>query len=49
MTEMQNFYDRLRSNSQDQGTYFKTLARLTSSGVEKIRIVTDELGWELWG
>jgi len=49
MTEMQKFYDRLRSNSQDKGTYYKTLARLTSSSVDKIRIVTEELGWEIWG
>ena len=49
ITVMQKFYDRLRSNSQDKGAYYQTLARLTSSSVEGIRIVTDELGWELWG
>lgn len=49
MTAMQSFYDRLRSNPQNKSAYYQTLARLTSSSVDKIRIVTDELGWELWG
>ncbi len=46
---MQRFYDRLRSTPQSKGAYYQTLARLTSLSVEEIRVLTDELGWELWG
>jgi len=49
ITVMQRFYDHLRSNPQSKGAYYQTLARLTSLSVDKIRIVTDELGWEFWG
>jgi len=49
ITAMQRFYDHLRSNPQGKGAYYQTLARLTSLSVDKIRIVTDELGWEFWG
>jgi len=49
ITDMQRFYDHLRSDPQSKSAYYQTLAKLTSLSVGEIRVMTDELGWEIWG